>query len=381
MRLPVIAAFMALLAGCQKPKLPEAAVQTVSAAVVEEIRPDAPQRYSATMAASVEVNLAFKSAGVVEQIYQVKGADGRKRDVEAGDYVEEGTELAVVRRLDYEQRLQQTHEQTGASEAQLAQAEVALRQAELDYTRAANLYRSASIIKQQFEQAETRLDSAKAQVEGARAAVATARNVTSQAELTLSDTSVHAPFSGWITARNVERGSLAGNQTVAFSMVDTHVVKAIFAVPDTSLKSIRLGQRLLVSLDALQRPVGGVVTEISPQADPRTHVFSVEVSIANPKNDVRPGMVGSLTLGAEPVAPRLMVPLSAVVRAPGNPNGFAVFRLQERGGKTYATAQNITPGPTYGNAIEVASGVRNGERIVGIGGELLRDGQEVRVVP
>ena len=80
-------------------------------------------------------------------------------------------------------------------------------------------------------------------------------------------------------------------------------------------------------------------------------------------------------------APRLIVPLSAVVRALGNPNGFAVFRLQERGGKTYAVAQNIMPGATYGNAIEVASDATNGERIVGIGGDLLRDGQEVRVVP
>jgi len=183
-------------------------------------------------------------------------------------------------------------------------------------------------------------------------------------------------------ARNVERSSLAGNLTVAFSMVDTHVVKAIFAVPDKSLKSIRLGQRLLVSLDALQHPVPGVITAISPQADPRTHVFSVEVSISNPHNDVRAGTVGSITLGAESMpAPRLIVPLSAVVRALGNPNGFAVFRLQERGGKTYAVAQNIMPGATYGNAIEVASGATNGERIVGIGGDLLRDGQEVRVVP
>ena len=75
------------------------------------------------------------------------------------------------------------------------------------------------------------------------------------------------------------------------------------------------------------------------------------------------------------------MPLSAVVRAPGNPNGFAVFRLVDRGGKTYAVAQNVTPGGTYGNSIEVTSGLTAGERIVGLGGELLRDGQEVRVLP
>ena len=77
----------------------------------------------------------------------------------------------------------------------------------------------------------------------------------------MSDTSLRAPFGGWITARNVERGSLVGNATVGFSIVDTHVVKANFAVPDTSLKSIRLGQKLTVLLDALTQPVRGIVTD------------------------------------------------------------------------------------------------------------------------
>jgi RND family efflux transporter MFP subunit len=302
--------------------------------------------------------------------------------VQAGDYVAEGAQLAVVRRLDYEQRVQQYKDQTALAEAQLAQTEVARNQADLDYTRAAKLYQSTSLTKPDYEHAKAQLDSTTAQVAAAKANVEAARTAVSQASLTLNDTSVRTPFAGWITARNVEKGSVVGNATVGFSIVDTHVVKAIFAVPDTSLKSIRLGERLTVILDALAQPVKGVVTAISPQADPRTHVFSVEVSIANAGGEVRPGMIGALTLGpAVSPAPRLVVPLSAVVRAPGNPNGFAVFRLQDRGGKTYAVAQNITPGNTNGNSLEVLNGVTSGERIVGLGGELLRDGQEVRLLP
>ena len=93
-------------------------------------------------------------------------------------------------------------------------------------------------------------------------------------------------------------------------------------------------------------------------------------------------MIGALTLGPSlSPTPRLVVPLSAVVRAPANPNGFAVFRLQDREGKTYAVAQNITPGGTYGNSVEVLNGLTAGERIIGLGGELLRDGQQVRLLP
>jgi multidrug efflux system membrane fusion protein len=328
------------------------------------------------------VDLAFKSAGIVDQIHPVRGADGRIRPVQAGDQVAQGTELAVIRRLDYQQRVQQAQDQTGQAIAQLQQAEAGLRQAEQDYTRANNLYQTASLTKPEYDQAKARLDSATAQVAGARSALETARMSVSEANLVLSDTSLRAPFTGWIIARNVEKGSLAGNTTIGFSMVDISTVKAVFAVPDTSLHSIRPGQRLTVTLDALANPISGVVTSISPQADPKTHVFSVEVTIPNPRGSVRPGMIGSLTLAPirEP-PPRLVVPLSAVLRAPGNPNGFALYRLEERAGKTYAVAENVTVGNPFGNAIEVTSGATMGERIVALGGELLRNGQEVRVLP
>ncbi len=75
------------------------------------------------------------------------------------------------------------------------------------------------------------------------------------------------------------------------------------------------------------------------------------------------------------------VPLGAVVRAPSDPRGFAVFRLVERAGKTYVEAQVIQIGQTIGNSIEVTSGLSAGQRIVSLGGSLVRNGQEVRVLP
>ncbi|MGE5646418.1 MAG: efflux RND transporter periplasmic adaptor subunit [Acidobacteriota bacterium] len=378
----VVASVIALAAGCRRAEPPEAPPQTVRAAVVEQMNVETPERYSATIQPAAQVDLAFKSPGLIESVRQVRGADGRLRDIQAGDRVARGTELAVVRRLDYEQRVQQARDQIAQAQAQAAQAEAVLRQAQQDFTRAENLYRTASLTRPDYDQAKARLDAATAQVNAARSAVEGARTAAAQAELSLKDTSLRAPFTGWLTARNVERGSLVGNASVGFSMIDTRVVKAVFAVPDRSLKSLRLGQRLAVTLEALDNAVQGVVTAISPQADPRTHVFSVEVTLPNASGQIRPGMVGSLALGASssPV-PRLVVPLSAVVRDPANPSGFAVFLLSERGGKTYATARPITPGNPVGNSMEITGGVSAGERIVALGGELLRDGQQVRVIP
>ncbi len=93
-------------------------------------------------------------------------------------------------------------------------------------------------------------------------------------------------------------------------------------------------------------------------------------------------MIGSLILGrTRDSRPRLVVPLTAVVRAPADPNGFAVFRLNERGGKSYASAQTIEIGETYGDSIEVTRGLSAGQKIISLGGAQLRDGQQVSVIP
>jgi RND family efflux transporter MFP subunit len=301
--------------------------------------------------------------------------------VQAGDKVAKGSELAVVRRLDYEQRVEQAQEQLRQAQAQQAAAEAAFRQADQDYTRAGNLYKTASLTRPEYDQAKARYESTQAQIDAAKATVAAAGTAISQAQLALSDTRLCAPVDGWIVARNVEAGSLVGGATVGFSMMSTAAVKAVFAVPDTSLRSVWTGQRLAVELEALGRTVSGTVTAISPEADAKSRVFSVEISLDNPREEIRPGMIGSLTLGSQ-AAPRrrLVIPFSAVVRAPNNTQGFAVFRIEERGGQTYAVAREITVGDTYGNSIEVVRGLAAGERVIVLGGELVHDGEQVRIL-
>jgi multidrug resistance efflux pump len=170
-----------LLAGCGKQVAIEPAVQTVTAGTVETVQPDTPERYTATITSFAQVDLAFKSAGLIEKIHQVRGADGRMRNVQAGDKVGRDTELALVRTVDYQQRVDQAtaqlaqseaqqaqvEAQLGQSEAQLAQAQANFSEAEIEYTRATNLFQSASLIKPQFDQAKGRYDSTAAAVKAA----------------------------------------------------------------------------------------------------------------------------------------------------------------------------------------------------------------------
>jgi multidrug efflux system membrane fusion protein len=375
------------LAGCTKQGVPEPAVQTVTAGVAQQIQPDVPERYSASIEPFAQVDLAFKSGGIIEQIYQVRGADGRMRNVEAGDRVGRDTQLAQVRPLDYQDRLDSAQAQRGQAEAQLVQARANFSEAEIEYTRESNLFQSASLVKPEFDQTKGRYESLRAAVTAAEEAVKAAEAAVTDANLSLRDTSLRAPFSGWITARNVDRGSLVGGAVVGFSMIDTRVVKAVFAVPDTSLSGIRCGQRQKVMLDALGHEAPGIVTAISPQADPKSRLFSIEVTLNNPRDEIRPGMIGSVSLGTakrgktHDATPRLVVPLSAIIRLPGDPRGLAVMLLNERGGKQYAASQVIEVGQIFGDQIEVTRGLRAGQKLIAIGGSLVHDGQEVHLLP
>jgi len=404
-----LAAAALFLASCSKQKQVEPVIQVVRAGVAEEIRPSPEERYSVSIEPFEKVDLAFKSGGIVERILQVRGADGRMRNVQGGDRVAANAEVAQVRPLDYQHALEQAEAQHAQAQAQWAQAQAqrAQAQAELararanfntaqvEYVRASHLFQSASIVKQQYDEAKGRYEADSAAVtaaeEGVKAAedgvkgaengVAKAAAAVKEAKLSLRDTTLNAPFGGWITARNVDRGSLVDGKTIGFTIEDTHLVKAAFAVPDFRLSGIRRGQKQPVLLEPLQRTATGVVTSISPQADPQSRVFTVEVTLDNTREDIRPGMIGSLILGQAHSRPRLVVPLTAVVRAPGDPNGFAVFRLVERGRKSCASAQTIEIGETYGDSIEVTSGLSAGQKIISLGGAQLHDGQQVSVIP
>lgn len=366
-------------AGCGRTPAPS--LQTVSGGTVQQYTPDTGQRFSTSITPFAQVDLAFKSGGLVESILQVKASDGKMRPIGVGDKVAAGTELARVRVSDYDLRVKAAQAALEQAKAQLASAQASQQDAQLNYDRATNLYQTASLTKPDYDRAVAQRDSAIASTQSAEAGIANAQSQLDTAKLALYDAAVRAPFAGWIVSRSVELGMLVGNNTKAFTMVDTGRVKATFAVPDYTLSQIHLGQSQALRLDTVQETVHGTITAISQVADAASRVFSVEVTIANPKDTIRPGMIGSLTVGQQAGPPCLVVPLGAVVSSKNATNRFAVFLLEGSAGKKYARSRDVEIGRTFGNSIEVVSGLTAGQPIVVAGGPFLTDGQEVRVLP
>src|SRR5262245_32994744 len=94
--LSLASGYALMLAGCSEAISEPRALTPVRTAVVQTITVGSESRYSANIVADAQVDLAFKSGGYVESIRQVRGADGRMRNVDIGDWVTRGTVLAVV---------------------------------------------------------------------------------------------------------------------------------------------------------------------------------------------------------------------------------------------------------------------------------------------
>jgi RND family efflux transporter MFP subunit len=354
--------------GCKQQDAAETLPVPVHTAMVRTIAVGDGARYSASIVPYAQVDLAFKSGGYVERIRQVKNPSGGMRNIDQGDWVQKGTVLAVVQQKDYEDKLQQ-------AQAQLARGQAEYDKAKLTFDRTASLYASQSATKPDYDSAQAQLASTAASVSGAQAQV-------SEANVALAYCELRAPISGWVVKRSIDLGTLVGPATNGFTLADTESVKAVFGVPDTSIGRVRLGQPLAISTDALPQQFAGRVSAISPAADPKSRVFSVEVTIPNPKEKLKSGMIASLALNGEQLPESVMaVPLSAVIRDPAHADSFAVMVTEGAGDPATARLRSIELGNTYGNMIAAKGGLAFGERVITTGVSLVRNGDKVRVIP
>lgn len=363
----VVLSFALVLGGCnrdsqipsQPPKAVRLATVTASGMSAEALR------YSASILPYAQVDLIFRSSGYVTNVSQVRGADGRTRNIGTGDYVEQGLTLAHIRREDLQNQVAQ-------AQAQLDQSVAQHIKADQDFQRAKALYSTQSLTKPDYDQSEAAFNATRAAMDNAKAALL-------QSQLTLGDADLKAPFSGYILSRNIDLGSLVSPASSAFTIADIARVKATFGAPDYVLSQIRLGQELTIQTENDAAPLRGRITSISPSADTRNRIFAVEVTVNNRDRHLKPGMIATVSLGEVPHS-SISVPLSAIVPFPSEPEHFAVMVAQDRGGTLIARLRKIQLGATQDNSVAV-EGVQPGERVVSVGAQLLRDGDSIQVIP
>jgi len=204
-----------------------------------------------------------------------------------------------------------------------------------------------------------------------------------EAGTNLGYTVLYAPQDGAVVKRKVEVGSLVGPGTVGFVIADVRLAKVVFGIPDVMLDKVALGGALDIATESFPgRTFAGKVTGVAPAADAKTRVFQVEVTVPNPKGELKDGMIAALDIaGAASAATPAAIPLGAVVRGNASPTAYAVYVVADEGGKQVARLRAVELGAVYGNRVAALSGVAAGDRVIVSGNTVVKDGDVVRVLP
>lgn len=310
------------------------------------------------------------------KIYSRSQGYVRRWLVDIGDKVKEGQLLAEIDTPDVDAQLAQAR-------AQLAQAKAAVKQAvaQHDYTKS-NSARFETLADQKLV--------SKGQVEQTQAAAATDEAMVTAAESNVtaqeanvrrlqdlqSFAKVTAPFSGTITTRTVDRGTLVGQtgSDPMFTLVAIDPVRIFVDVPQSVAPSVRTGTDVAVTVREYGgRAFAGKVTRSSGALDPELHTMSTEVQVPNPDGALLPGMYvqAALTL---PVPHKVVEISSTSLYSDAQGTRVATVDAQNKIKMVPITIERDT-----GGTIWVATGLTGDERVVKIAVPSAVDGDPVEV--
>ncbi|MNT03563.1 Multidrug resistance protein MdtA precursor [compost metagenome] len=241
----------------------------------------------------------------------------------------------------------------------VAQSEAQMRKLENDYQRAQKLVSQQLVSAASVDQLRYDLENIRAQYR--------------LATLELSYTTVVAPISGVIASRSIKTGNFVQINTPIFRIVDNSRLEATLNVPERELATLRAGQPVTLSADALPgQTFTGVVDRIAPVVDSGSGTFRVVSAFDGAAQSLQPGMFGRIRIDYDQRADALVVPRLALLDD-GEP---AVFRVRE--GKVARVPVKL--GYAEGPWVEIREGLAAGDQIVTAGKVALRDGTAVQVI-
>jgi multidrug efflux system membrane fusion protein len=308
----------------------------------------------------------------------------RQVAVQVGDRVKDGQELVTLDAQDLDANVRRADAAESEVRSAFPEADngVAGAKANLDlaqstFKRMEELNSKKSISSQEFDEASARLKSAQAAYDMARAKrtqldskLAEVEQEIRAAKIMRDYTRIAAPFSGVVTAKSVEPGNLAAPGAPLLTVEREGAYRLEALVDESKLPFVKTGQPVEVGLEALDRKLAARVSEIVPAVDAASRAYTVKIDLPALPN-VRSGMFGRawFPMGARKV---VTVPATAMVERGQLQSVFVI----EDG---IARNRLITTGKQQANAVEVLSGLSEGEKVVSAISPALTDGSRVEV--
>jgi len=302
-------------------------------------------RIPATLSPIAQVTLYAKVSGYLKTIH-----------VDKGDTVKAGQVLAVIDDPELGQRLQQ------------ARSEYAIKK--VTYERLANVRKENPDVI------------AKQDVDVAEATYIGAKHALDQLATMLDYTKVRAPFSGVITARFVDVGTLiqaatsSATQTLPlFTLMDMSTIRVYANVPQVDVHLVKPGTPASVTLTQFPAKIfKGTVTRTTGVLDPATRTMLVEMHVDNKDRLLQPGMFAEAVIQLRNHPEALAIPPAALVT---DNAGASVWVVEQRKAKKV----QIKTGIDDGVWIEVTEGLTGGEDVVVVGKSRLTEGSPVLAAP
>jgi RND family efflux transporter MFP subunit len=330
-----------------------------------------------------EIDVYAKESGYVQKLY-----------VDYGSRVKEGQLMATLEIPELVAQLQEDQAAIKNATDEVSRAQHMLKRyqamhkvLDLEYTRlyGVSQTRPGLVAQQEVDDAQGKDLAAASEVDAAEAALAAAQSslVVSQSKLihdqALFDYShITAPFSGVVTQRYANLGTLmqagTSSSTQAMPLVrlsEDDLFRLVIPVPESDVRYIRVGDPVDLLVPSLNRRFPGKVARFSVDVREDTRTMHTEVDVPNPDRLLVPGMYAEATFGVEARQDVLAVPLQAVSQQGDQTWVYVVSptnRVEDR---------PIKLGIQTSTEAEVVSGLAEGESVIVSDRSSLKPGQEV----
>ena len=273
--------------------------------------------------------------------------------VNVGDKVSKGQLLIAINNSDLQAKKAQVN-------ASILEATAAFKNAEKDYNRFKNLFADKSASQKEFDDITAYYQMAKARLEAAN-------QMKNEINSQFAYTNITAPFGGVITAKMIEKGDMANPGQPLISIETTGNFEVIAMVPESEISSIKQGISVDVTIKSINKTVKGIVKEVSSSSKNTGGQYLVKIGLDKSTAPILSGMFATIQLPIEKnsTSQSTLIPMDVIV---SNGQLSGVYTVSQ---SNTAILRWLTLGKTYGNQVEVLSGLNSDESyIVSANGKL-----------
>ena len=271
-----------------------------------------------------------------------------------GDQVKKGQVLFTIESPDFI-----------AAESSLIGAAATLDQTTSALKRAIKLYAAHGIDQNDYETAVANQQTAEGALKAARHAVAIFGKTEVEIDHIVAKRQIEpalvvkSPIIGRVTARNAAPGLLEqpGTPPAPYSVSDLRTKWMVANVIESDAPLYRLGQPIQASVMALPgRIFEGKISRLGRSLDPNTHRIVVRCEIADPRDELIPGMLANFAIRVQDPVTSIAIPVNGVVR-----NGDGSFAAWVTTDRRRFTQRTVTLGEPLDGQYPVLTGLKRGE--------------------